>query len=159
MRAPSRLLIRNMRQEPKNSLRAKRHEAQRPSRFLFEAIGQVANEFDDAAPPEEIRSKDSRIILDPRLVVGLQGLEVGHRILIVFCFHLSESCELLQHPRGDVNLPRRGVFSLRSPDRPNPIGVSVVDLLSMEENVLLVRGLDAMNTTPVLDIKPAGSSI
>jgi tRNA (Thr-GGU) A37 N-methylase len=54
-----------------------------------------------------------------------------------------------------ANNPRKGVFGLRSPRRPNPIGVTVVDLLSVEGNVLRVRGLDAINGTPVLDLKPA----
>ena len=49
---------------------------------------------------------------------------------------------------------RRGVFALRSPNRPNPIGVTVVDLIGIEDNVLRVRGLDAINGTPVLDLKP-----
>jgi tRNA-Thr(GGU) m(6)t(6)A37 methyltransferase TsaA len=62
---------------------------------------------------------------------------------------------LLQHPRGDRNRPRRGVFALRSPRRPNPIGITVVDLIDVQGNVLRVQGLDAINGTPVLDIKPA----
>ncbi len=140
-------------QQRMDSLPSKRREGHEG--LLFEAIGHVANEFDVTASPEEIRSKDSRIILDPHFVEGLQGLEVGQRILIIFCFHQSEGYELLQHPRGDVTVSRRGVFALRSPHRPNPIGISVVDLLSIEGNVLLVRGLDAINSTPVLDIKPA----
>ena len=64
-----------------------------------------------------------------------------------------QSHALLQHPRGDRSRPRRGVFALHTPYRPNPIGVTVVDLLSVEGNVLRVRGLDALNGTPVLDIK------
>jgi tRNA-Thr(GGU) m(6)t(6)A37 methyltransferase TsaA len=62
---------------------------------------------------------------------------------------------LLQHPRGDQGQPQRGVFALRSPHRPNPIGVTIVNLLAVERNVLRVSGLDAINGTPVLDLKPA----
>ncbi|MBN2390399.1 MAG: SAM-dependent methyltransferase, partial [Anaerolineae bacterium] len=57
--------------------------------------------------------------------------------------------------QGDRNRPRRGVFALRSPRRPNPIGVTVVDLVAIQGNVLRVLGLDAINGTPLLDLKPA----
>jgi tRNA-Thr(GGU) m(6)t(6)A37 methyltransferase TsaA len=121
----------------------------------FRAIGRVENEFDEPAAPDEIRSAESRIIIDSSLVPGLQGLEPGQQIMVVFYFHLSEGFDLLQHPRGDQSRSRRGVFSLRSPNRPNPIGVTIVDLISVEGNVLRVRGLDAINGTPVLDLKAA----
>jgi tRNA-Thr(GGU) m(6)t(6)A37 methyltransferase TsaA len=75
--------------------------------------------------------------------------------MVVFYFHRSQGYDLTQHPRGDPRRPKRGVFTLRSPRRPNPIGVTVVDLVAIEGNVLRVRGLDAINGTPVLDIKPA----
>jgi tRNA-Thr(GGU) m(6)t(6)A37 methyltransferase TsaA len=75
--------------------------------------------------------------------------------MVVFYFHRSQGFDLLQHPQGDRSRPRRGVFALRSPRRPNPVGVTVVDLVAVAENVLRVRGLDAINGTPVLDLKPA----
>jgi L-fuculose-phosphate aldolase len=89
-------------------------------------------------------------------VEGLQGLAPGSKVLVIFNFHLAEGYELLQHPRGDKSRPRRGVFALRSPYRPNRIGITEVELLTIENNILGVRGLDALNGTPVLDIKPAG---
>jgi len=121
----------------------------------YRAIGYVENKFDEPAAPDKIRAVESRIILDPALTEGLRGLEPGQRAIVIFDFHRSKGSKLLQHPRGDRNRPRRGVFALRSPRRPNPIGVTVVDLLAVEGNVLRVRGLDAINGTPVLDIKPA----
>lgn len=123
--------------------------------ITFRSIGHVENTFDAPAPPEEIRSVESRIILDPALMEGLTGLETGQRIMVVFFLDRSTGFELLQHPRGDDSRPLRGVFALRSPNRPNPIGVSVVDLESIDDNVLRVRGLDALNGTPVLDLKAA----
>jgi tRNA-Thr(GGU) m(6)t(6)A37 methyltransferase TsaA len=119
----------------------------------FRAIGHVENEFDGPAAPDEIRSVESRLIIEPALVVGLEGLDAGQQIMVVFYFHRSEGFELLQHPRGDRNQPKRGVFALHSPHRPNPIGVTIVDLISIEGNVLRVRGLDAINGTPLLDLK------
>jgi tRNA-Thr(GGU) m(6)t(6)A37 methyltransferase TsaA len=124
----------------------------------FRAIGHVENEFTEPAGPDEIRSVESRIVLDPALVEGLEGLEAGQHIMVVFYFHRAEGFDLLhllQHPRGDQSRPRRGVFALRSPRRPNPIGVTVVNLIAIEDNVLRVRGLDAIHDTPVLDLKPA----
>jgi tRNA-Thr(GGU) m(6)t(6)A37 methyltransferase TsaA len=101
-----------------------------------------------------MRSAESRIVLDPALTGGLAGLEAGQQVMVVFYFHRSQGYDLAQHPRGDTSRPKRGVFALRSPRRPNPIGVTIVDLLAIEENVLRVRGLDAINGTPVLDLKP-----
>jgi tRNA-Thr(GGU) m(6)t(6)A37 methyltransferase TsaA len=123
--------------------------------IVYRAIGRVENDFDEPAPPPEIRAVESRIVLDPSLTEGLKGLEPGRRIMVVFCFHRSQGFDLLQHPQGDRSRPRRGVFALRSPHRPNPVGVTVVDLMAVEGNVLRVRGLDAINGTPVLDLKPA----
>jgi tRNA-Thr(GGU) m(6)t(6)A37 methyltransferase TsaA len=125
------------------------------SAIVYRAIGYVENSFDEPAAPYEIRAVESRIVLDPSLREGLKGLDPGRRIMVIFYFHRSQGFELLQHPQGDRSRPRRGVFALRSPRRPNPIGVSVVDLVTVEGNVLHVRGLDAINGTPVLDLKPA----
>ena len=119
------------------------------------AIGHVENTFDKPARSDLIRAVESRIILDPALVDGLSGLEAGQRVMVVFYFHRAQGYELRQHPRGDANRPPRGVFALCSPHRPNHIGVTVVDLVAIDGNVLHVRGLDAINETPVLDLKPA----
>ena len=121
----------------------------------FQPIGYVENDFDRPTAPDQVRAVESRIVLDPALVEGLQSLETGRPIMVIFYFHRSEGYTLRQHPRGDESRPLQGVFTLRSPRRPNPIGVTVVDLLAVEGNVLRVRGLDAIDGTPVLDLKPA----
>jgi tRNA-Thr(GGU) m(6)t(6)A37 methyltransferase TsaA len=121
----------------------------------YRAIGHVENEFDEPTAPDKIRSAESRIVLDPALTEGLSGLEPGQQVMVIFYFHQSRGFHLFQHPRGDKSRPQRGVFTLRSPYRPNPIGVTVVELVTVEGNVLRVRGLDAINGTPVLDLKPA----
>jgi len=123
--------------------------------IAYSAIGHVESDFDEPAAPAEMRATESRIVLDPALVEGLTGLEPGRQVMVVFHFHRSQGYDLYQHPRGDESRPRRGVFALRSPRRPNPIGVTVVDLVAIQGNVLRVRGLDALNGTPVLDLKPA----
>jgi tRNA-Thr(GGU) m(6)t(6)A37 methyltransferase TsaA len=126
-----------------------------PDQIQLTPIGYVENSFDRPAKPEEIRAVRSRILLLPELAPGLLGLQPGQQIMVVFVFHLSKGFDLHQHPRGDTGLPARGVFSLRSPRRPNPIGVSLVHLTALKHNVLEVDGLDAINGSPVLDIKPA----
>lgn len=126
-----------------------------PETFQFHAIGYVENEFQGPAKPDVLTASLSRIVLDPALSDGLSGLEPGMTLLVVFVFHRAEGYELLQHPRGDRGRSKRGVFALCSPNRPNPIGITEVELLAIEGNILTVRGLDALDGTPVLDIKPA----
>ena len=119
------------------------------------AIGRVENEFDEAVPAYRPLRDESTIVLDPDLTPGLAGLEAGQKILVLFYFDRAEGYDLLQHPKRDESLPKRGVFALRSPSRPNPIGVTEVELLAVRGNRLRVRGLDALDGTPVIDIKPA----
>jgi len=116
-------------------------------------IGYVENEFLAPGGWRDCSTLESRLVIDPSLVEGLQGLKAGQQLMVVFYFHRSTGFDLCQHPRGDHSLPQRGVFTLRSPHRPNPIGVTVVELLAVDGNVLHVRGLDACNGTPILDLK------
>ncbi len=95
---------------------------------------------------------ENTIEILPEFVGGLKGLKSQY-LWILYFLHLAEE-KLLVHPKGDVTRPLRGVFSTRSPNRPNRIGLTAVRLLSIEGNVLKVRGLDALPNTPVLDIKP-----
>lgn len=123
--------------------------------IIYRPIGVVQNEFDPSSSMDDMRSGKSRILLHPDLQTGLQGLSAGGQVMVLFAFHLTEGFDLLQHPRGDRERPVRGVFTLRSPRRPNPIGATVVDVLAIQDNVLTVHGLDAYHDTPVLDLKPA----
>ena len=125
-----------------------------PAGLSLRAIGYVQNEFDKPTDPDTLINSISHIVIDADLMDGLTGLHPGERALVIFYFHQSEGYELLQHPRGDRSRPLRGVFALRSPNRPNPIGVTEVELIGMDNNVLTVRGLDAISGTPVLDVKP-----
>jgi tRNA-Thr(GGU) m(6)t(6)A37 methyltransferase TsaA len=120
----------------------------------YHPIGIVQNAFSETSQWEQMHTGESQIILDPNLVAGLHGSEPGQRVMVLFYFDRADNFELLQHPRGDHTRKKRGVFTIRSPRRPNPIGVTIVDLLSIDANVLTVRGLDAYDGTPVLDLKP-----
>jgi len=123
--------------------------------ICFHPIGMVENDFAQPAPGDAIRAAKSRIRLKPELAPGLDGLKPGDKLLVLFHFHRSQGYQLHQHPRGDRSRPQRGVFALHSPFRPNAIGASVVEIIAIENNLMQVRGLDAINGTPVLDLKPA----
>ena len=123
--------------------------------ITYSAIGHVENDFDEPTSGDTLRAAVSRIVINPALTEGLTGLEPGGNLMVVFSFHRSRGYDLLQHPRGDRTRPKRGVFALHSPHRPNPIGVTVAELRSVDGNVLEVTGLDALNGSPVLDIKSA----
>jgi len=125
-------------------------------KITYQPIGFVINEFDETTSRQEMRKGTSKILLNDPWTEGLEGLEPGQPLLVIFHFHrISEELVLRQHPRGDENRPKRGVFTLRSPLRPNAIGVTRVTLQKIENNLLYVHGLDAYHGTPVLDLKPA----
>ena len=97
-----------------------------------------------------------RIVIHPKYVDGLEGIEKLEHIYVLYWMdRLREEDRktLKVHPRGDLNKPLRGVFSLRSPIRPNPIGLTRVKLLKREGNTLFVKGLDALDGSPIIDIK------
>jgi tRNA-Thr(GGU) m(6)t(6)A37 methyltransferase TsaA len=102
---------------------------------------------------EELRARPARIVLDPALTDGLLGLASGDDV-IVLCYFDRAARDVLQvHPMGDMDAPLRGVFATRSPVRPNPVAVTSARIEHIEENVLHVVGLDALDGTPVVDIK------
>lgn len=101
---------------------------------------------------------ESEIHLEPQLAAGLRGLEGFSHVVVVFYLHqaigFDPARQLLRRPRGMETMHEVGVFAQRTKYRPNPIGVSSVELKSIKDNVLVVRGLDALDGTPVLDLKP-----
>ena len=101
---------------------------------------------------------ESTIELDPSHLEGLSGLRPGDRLDVLYWMHQlpEEFRRAMQvHPRGDRSQPKKGVFALRSPMRPNPIGVSLVELVEIQGSRLRVRDLDAHDGSPVIDIKAA----
>ena len=117
-------------------------------------IGYVESPFSGYAPSEEMRLHSSRIVLREEMAPGLMGLSAGDSILVLFHLHRAETYELQLHPRHDPSRPLRGVFATRSQYRPNSIGATVARIVSVEDNILTVTGLDAQDGSPVLDIKP-----
>ena len=99
----------------------------------------------------------SQLVLRPDLEDALEGLKEFSHLIVLFWFHLSpagESAAHKTHPQMRPELPLVGVFATRSPVRPNPLGMAVVKLQGHIKNVLIVTGLDALDGTPILDIKP-----
>ena len=103
------------------------------------------------------RGRISRIVLHSGLTEALGGVAEFSHLFVLFWLHGVTRWErktLKVHPRGREDLPLLGVFATRSKFRPNPIGLALVELMKVEDNVLTVRGLDAFDGTPVLDLKP-----
>ncbi len=104
----------------------------------------------------EVKGEKAHIELLPAYEPGLLGIESHRRIFVLYWMHEQKDRSTLQvHPKRDPSKPKVGVFASRSPARPNPIGLSLVELVCREGNKLTVRGLDALEGTPILDIKPA----
>ena len=106
------------------------------------------------------RNRLSQIILENELVKALDGIEEFSHIFVIFWLHKisKEQLQTLKvHPRGRRDMPLLGIFATRTMLRPNPIGLTLVELVRVEGRVLTVRGLDAIDGTPVLDIKPFDS--
>ncbi len=99
------------------------------------------------------------IELRPELAPGLEGLEPGQFLWVLFYFHQSGQPLLKVHPRGDPSRPLTGVFATRAPVRPCPIGLSLVRLEAVDGHRLTVRDLEALDGTPILDLKPYVSSL
>lgn len=117
-------------------------------------IGTVKNTAGPNTHSEEFRHLRSEIEIDARYADGLLDLEQNELITVIFYFDRTGGYRLRLHPRGDESRPITGVFNTRSQFRPNPIGVTVVKLIERRDNTLAVEGLDALDGTPVLDLKP-----
>ena len=102
---------------------------------------------DEGAPP-------AVLILDERVSEAVDGLRFGDRILVLTWLHLADRDVLAVHPRDEASRPLTGVFATRSSHRPNPIGLHRVRILATEEQRIKVSELEAIDGTPVLDIKP-----
>lgn len=118
-------------------------------------IGRVENGIQ---PGERVTWEhiQSRVVVDERWAEGLDGLAEFSHVVILFWLDRpqDEETPLRVHPEAREDMPLVGLFATRTPLRPNPIGMTTVELLRVEDNALHVRGLDAFDETPVLDIKP-----
>ncbi len=129
-------------------------------KFVFKPIGIVHSPFKKkedikksrCIDPKGFDSVQGELAIYEEFAKGLQDIDGFSHIVLIFAFHKSTEKKLYSHPPFDDK--RRGVFSTRSPNRPNPIGFSVLHLIKREKNVLHVQGVDIIEGTPILDIKP-----
>jgi tRNA-Thr(GGU) m(6)t(6)A37 methyltransferase TsaA len=124
--------------------------------FGFKPIGYVRTDADEDLIRKDRKSIISDIVISKEFTEALDGIEDFSHVFIIFYMHkaFAEQLSLKIHPRGRLDLPLVGLFATRSPYRPNPIGLTLVELIRREDNVITVRGLDAIDGTPVVDIKP-----
>lgn len=132
------------------------------SEYVVSPVATVSSPLEDPsdAPCQgDEGGPEARIVIEPAAVPALGGLSAGDRVVLLTWLHLASRDVLAVHPRGDSSRPLTGVFATRSQDRPNPIGLHEVVVLEVGEDFLRVGGLEAVDGTPVLDIKPVLGSL
>jgi tRNA-Thr(GGU) m(6)t(6)A37 methyltransferase TsaA len=126
-------------------------------RYVLERIGWVESPLvdRDTAPKQgDEGSPDAWLVFEPGVREGLRDLRAGTDVIVLTWLDRARRDVLAVHPRGDRARPEQGVFSTRSPDRPNPIGLHRVTIVSIDGPRMLVRNLEALDGTPVVDVKP-----
>jgi tRNA-Thr(GGU) m(6)t(6)A37 methyltransferase TsaA len=125
--------------------------------FEVRPIGRVESALTDpAVAPKQGHegAPDAWIVFEPAVLDALEGIRPGARVLVLTWFHRARRDLLRVHPRDDPANPMQGVFNTRSADRPNPIGVHEVEVLAVEGARVHVQPLEAIDGTPVVDVKP-----
>jgi tRNA-Thr(GGU) m(6)t(6)A37 methyltransferase TsaA len=131
--------------------------------YTIEPIGVVRSELtrlEDAPMQGDEGAPEAWLEVHQPLTPGLAGIKAGDELIVLTWLHLAERDVLQVHPRGDLNRPLTGVFATRSPDRPNPVGLHRVSVLEVIQGRVRVSPLEAIDGTPIIDIKPvlAGSA-
>ena len=127
------------------------------SQYVVQPIGRVESalvDLDMAPKQGDEGSPAAWLVFDQAISAGLRGLQPGTDVLVLTWLDRARRDVLAVHPRGDDTRPETGVFNTRSPDRPNPIGLHRVSIEAIEDARLLVRNMEAVNGTPILDLKP-----
>jgi tRNA-Thr(GGU) m(6)t(6)A37 methyltransferase TsaA len=125
--------------------------------YVLQPIGWVESPLvdRDMAPKQgDEGSPDAWLVFDHRVRNGLRDLQAGTEVIVLTWLDRASRDVLVVHPRGDPTRPETGVFSTRSPDRPNPIGLHRVAIRSIDGTRVSVSNLEALDGTPVLDVKP-----
>jgi tRNA-Thr(GGU) m(6)t(6)A37 methyltransferase TsaA len=126
-------------------------------RFELTPIGRVESpSTDPASAPRQgdEGAPDAWLIFEPAVLEGLEGIRAGDEVIVLTWLDRARRDVLRVHPRGDALRAQQGVFNTRSPHRPNPIGLHRVEILSIDGGRVLVRNLEAVDGTPILDVKP-----
>src|SRR5689334_12501369 len=130
--------------------------------FDLHAIGRVVSPLTDAstAPRQPDEGAPSAWLhFDPSVLDALSSLHIGDEVLLITWLDRADRSVLRVHPRGDRSRPQEGVFSTRSPHRPNPIGLHRVEITAIDGTRIQVRNLEALDGTPIVDVKPLLSDV
>ena len=125
--------------------------------FEVRPIGRVESpltDLDSAPRQADEGAPEAWLVLEPQVLEGLSGLQVGDELIVLTWLDRGRRDVLTVHPRGDTSRPREGVFNTRSSHRPNPIGLHRVEITSIVGSRVQVRHLEALNGTPIIDLKP-----
>ena len=136
---------------------SKTPEGERPAHFRLRPIGVIRSVLKTRADaPKQGRegAPDAWLEMNPSVVTGLRGIAAGDEIILVTWLHRARRDVLEVHPRSDRSRPLAGVFATRSPDRPNPLGLHRVTVRRIAGRRIRVGPIEALDGTPVLDIKP-----
>jgi len=123
----------------------------------LEPIGRVESSLKDPAlaPKQgDEGAPQAWLVFEPTVVAALEGIRAGDEVLVLTWLDRASRDVLRVHPRGDESRAQQGVFSTRSQHRPNPIGLHRVEVASIKGNRVLVHGLEAVDGTPIVDVKP-----
>jgi len=127
------------------------------ARFELIPIGWVESPLTDRASAPKQGHEDSPeawLVFEPWVLQGLEGIRAGDEVIVLTWLDRSSRDVLRVHPRGDIANPEQGVFNTRSPDRPNPIGLHRVKIVSIDGHRFRVHNLEALQATPIVDVKP-----
>jgi tRNA-Thr(GGU) m(6)t(6)A37 methyltransferase TsaA len=125
--------------------------------YEVQVIGRVEStlvDLADAPRQGDEGAPEADLVFEPAVAEAMRDLHAGDELLVLTWLHRARRDVLTTHPRGDVDRPIEGVFSTRSPDRPNPIGLHRVQIASIDGTTVRVRNLEAVDGTPVIDVKP-----
>lgn len=125
--------------------------------FQVRAIGKVESRLTDlASAPRQADegAPEAWLVFEPEVLEGLRSLRRGDEIILITWLDHARRDVLSVHPRGDASRPEEGVFSTRSPHRPNPIGLHQVEIAAIAGLRVRVRSLEALDGTPIIDVKP-----
>ena len=127
------------------------------SSFELKAIGRVSSPLTDlaSAPCQaDEGAPEAWLVFEPKMLEGLRSLRIGDEVILITWLDRARRDVLSVHPRGDISRAEEGVFSTRSPHRPNPIGLHPVEITAIDGRRVQVRNLEVLDGTPIIDVKP-----
>jgi tRNA-Thr(GGU) m(6)t(6)A37 methyltransferase TsaA len=134
-----------------------RHGSEEMTSFEVRAIGRVESSLTDleSAPRQaDEGAPEAWLVFETQMAEGLRNLRTGDEVIVITWLDRARRDVLSVHPRGDTTRSEEGVFSTRSPHRPNPIGLHRVEITSVDGRRVRVRHLEALDGTPIIDVKP-----